>query len=266
MPLYQVAIYRPDDYDPSLESEGMIEGIHALNREMIAAGARKFACGLTPPGNARSLRVRPDGKVLVTDGPYAETKEHIGGFWILEAADLDEAVEWAGKGAVACRGSVEVRQIFFQPDAGAPEFEDKTMSLAALAPARPGEKRKPWFFASIVLPDDFDPSTITEAMLEDMNALERELNAAGARKFACGLAPAATAKTLRRQSDGRVLATDGPFTETKEHFGGFSILEAADVDEAVEWARKGAVACRASGEVRQMLFFQAPEQGAGGGR
>ena len=94
----------------------MIENIHALNREMIAAGARKFACGLSPAGNARSLRCQPDGKVLVTDGPYTETKEHMGGFWILEAANMDEALAWARKGAIACDVPGEVRELLFFPD------------------------------------------------------------------------------------------------------------------------------------------------------
>ena len=115
MTQYLVAIYHPDDYDPSVETEAMMEEIHALNREMIAAGARKFACGLSPAGNARSLRKQPGGEVLVTDGPYTETKEHIGGFWILECTDLDEALAWVRKGAKACRGPVEVRPIFFMP-------------------------------------------------------------------------------------------------------------------------------------------------------
>ena len=83
---------------------------------MIAAGARKFACGLSPASSAKSLRTRPNGKVLVTDGPYLETKEHIGGFWVLEAADLDEALAWGRKGAVACRASGEVRELLFYPD------------------------------------------------------------------------------------------------------------------------------------------------------
>jgi hypothetical protein len=120
MPQYLVAIYRPDDYDPSVESEAMIEEIHALNREMIAAGVRKLACGLSPADNAKSLRMQPDGKVLVTDGPYTETKEHVGGFWILDAANLDEALAWARKGAVACRASSEVRELLSRP---APEQE-----------------------------------------------------------------------------------------------------------------------------------------------
>ena len=115
MKQYLVAIYRPDDYDPSVETETAIEAIHALNREMIAAGARKLACGLSPASNAKSLRTQPGGKVLVTDGPYTETKEHIGGFWILEAADMDEALAWARKGAVACNASGEVREILSRP-------------------------------------------------------------------------------------------------------------------------------------------------------
>jgi hypothetical protein len=116
MPQYLVAVYHRDDYDPSVETAAMIENIHALNREMIAAGARKFACGISPAGKAKSLRLQPDGKVLVTDGPYTETKEHMGGFWILEAANLDEALAWARKGAVACRASGEVRELLFSPD------------------------------------------------------------------------------------------------------------------------------------------------------
>ena len=116
MPQYLVAIYHPDDYDPSVETEATIEKIHALNRELIATGARKFACGLSPASNAKSLRAQPDGEVLITDGPYLETKEHIGGFWILEAADMDEALAWARKGTVACRFSGEVRELLFFPD------------------------------------------------------------------------------------------------------------------------------------------------------
>ena len=116
MPQYLVAVYHPDDYDPSVETEAMIENIHALNREMIAAGVRKLACGISPAGKAKSLRARPDGTVLVTDGPYTETKEHMGGFWILEAANMDEALAWARKGAVACRASGEVRELLFAPD------------------------------------------------------------------------------------------------------------------------------------------------------
>jgi hypothetical protein len=97
MPQYLVAIHHPDDYDPSVEKEAMARDIDALNEEMIAAGVRTFAGGLRPASSAKSLRAQPDGKVLITDGPYLETKEHIGGFWILEAADLNEALAWGAR-------------------------------------------------------------------------------------------------------------------------------------------------------------------------
>ena len=115
MPQYLVANYLPDDFDPSGVTEAMVEEIHALNREMIAAGVRKFACGIAPPAKAKTLRKQADGKLLVTDGPYIETKEHMGGFWILEAANLEEALAWAKKGAISCDAVGEVRELLFYP-------------------------------------------------------------------------------------------------------------------------------------------------------
>jgi hypothetical protein len=115
MPQYLVANYLPDDFDPSTVTEAMMEEIHALNREMIAAGVRKFACGISAADKAKTVRKQPDGSVRVTDGPYTEAKEHIGGFWILEAANMDEALAWARKGAIACDTAGEVRELLFFP-------------------------------------------------------------------------------------------------------------------------------------------------------
>lgn len=110
MTQYLVAIHHPDDYDPAVaEDEAMHRAIDALNDEMKAAGVRIFVGGLQPARRAKSLRVGPGGKVLITDGPYTEAKEHIGGFWVLEAADLDAALAWGRKAAIACRAPVEVR-------------------------------------------------------------------------------------------------------------------------------------------------------------
>jgi hypothetical protein len=113
MPQYLISTYLPDDFDPSLVTEATVEAIHALNREMIAAGVRKFACGLSP--KAVTLRSQPNGEVVVTDGPYLETKEYVGGLSILETEDLDEVVAWARKGAKVFQGVVEVREVFFVP-------------------------------------------------------------------------------------------------------------------------------------------------------
>ena len=118
MTQYLVAIHHPDDFDPGSESQQTARDIDALNDEMNAAGAIVFVGGLAPANAAVSVRARPDGGLLVTDGPYMETKEHIGGFWVLECADLDAAVAWGRKAAVACRTPVEVRA-FNEPSAGA---------------------------------------------------------------------------------------------------------------------------------------------------
>jgi hypothetical protein len=115
MPQYLVSIQLPDNYDPSLEDEAVIRDVHALNEEMDVAGIMLFAGGLEPASMAKTLRKQADGEVIITDGPYVESKEHIGGFSIVEAADMDEALAWARKAAIACRVPVEVRGIFFRP-------------------------------------------------------------------------------------------------------------------------------------------------------
>jgi hypothetical protein len=113
MPQYLVSIHHPDDYDPLVaEDEAMGRDIDVLNEEMQAAGARFFAGGLHPVKTAKSLRAQPNGEVLMTDGPYLKTTEHVGGFWILEAANLDEALAWGRKAVVACRAPIEVRPFY----------------------------------------------------------------------------------------------------------------------------------------------------------
>jgi len=114
MPQYLLASYLPDDFDPSTMTPEAIEAIYAVNRELEAAGAKRFACGLSPI--TTTLHKKPDGKVVVTDGPYIETKEHIGGLMVIEAANLDAALAWARKGLVGGGTSIEVREVFFRPD------------------------------------------------------------------------------------------------------------------------------------------------------
>ena len=91
----------------------------AFNRKYQQTGELIGAYGLADQVNARLVR-RQDGAPAVTDGPYLETKEHIGGFWVLEAADLDEALAWGRKAAVACRAPVEVRAVFQKPQGAQP--------------------------------------------------------------------------------------------------------------------------------------------------
>ena len=110
MPQYLVAIQHPANYDSSQESEAMMRDIDALNEEMEAAGVRMFAGGLQSIGKAKSLRAQPGGAVAVTDGPYAEAKEYVGGFWLLKCANMSEALDWGRKAVIACRVPVQVRE------------------------------------------------------------------------------------------------------------------------------------------------------------
>ena len=107
---FLVAIHHRDDYDAFVEEDqAMSRDIDVLNEEMQAAGVRMFAGGLKHVREAKSIRKQPNGEVMLTDGPYLETKEHIGGFWILENLTLEEALEWGRKATIACRAPVEVR-------------------------------------------------------------------------------------------------------------------------------------------------------------
>lgn len=90
------------------EMEKAFADVDAFNTELTEAGKWVFAGGLQEPSTATVVQ-SSGGEVLTTDGPFGESKEHIGGFWIIEAADLDEALAWAEKGSRACANPVEVR-------------------------------------------------------------------------------------------------------------------------------------------------------------
>jgi hypothetical protein len=107
---YLLAVHSVEgEAPPSPEvMQEMYKNVDTFNAELQAKGAWVFAGGLEPADIATVVRVT-GGDVLTTDGPFAETKEQLGGVWIIEATDLDAALAWAAKGAAACRGPVEVR-------------------------------------------------------------------------------------------------------------------------------------------------------------
>src|ERR1700759_1378857 len=90
------------------EIQRSYKGVDAFNQELMASGNWVFGGGLLPPDTATVVRAQ-GGKVIMTDGPFAESKEQIGGFWVIKAVDLDAALEIAGRGSQACGGPVEVR-------------------------------------------------------------------------------------------------------------------------------------------------------------
>jgi len=116
MTQYLLSIYQPDGPVPEPDALAAISrDLEAVNRELVAAGAWVFAGGLFPASTATVLRPQADD-VLMTDGPYVEGKEHLGGFTIVSAPDLDVALEWGRKLARATTLPVEVRP--FQGQAG----------------------------------------------------------------------------------------------------------------------------------------------------
>ncbi len=109
MTQYLLSIYQPDEGPPPPEVlDKVMHDIDVLNAELQAAGAWVFTGGLHPPSTATVVRVA-DGEVLLTDGPYAEGKEHVGGFWVIRAPDLDAALAWGRKAALATTLPIEVR-------------------------------------------------------------------------------------------------------------------------------------------------------------
>jgi len=114
MTQYMLAVHSVEGEDPSAEEMAQAyKDVDVLNAELQEKGVWVFGGGLHPADTATVVRVT-DGEMLTTDGPFAETKEQLGGFWIIEAPDLDAALAWAAKGAVACRNPIEVRP--FQDD------------------------------------------------------------------------------------------------------------------------------------------------------
>ncbi len=114
MKQYLLSIYQPDGAMPAPEVlDGVMRDVRALRQQMKSAGAWVFSGGLHPPSTATVVRLK-DREVLTTDGPYTEGKEHIGGFTIVRAPDLDSALEWGRKLARATTLPIEVRPFYHE--------------------------------------------------------------------------------------------------------------------------------------------------------
>jgi hypothetical protein len=118
MPQYMLSVHGSADEFDSMSPEEMQQiyaDVDAFNDKVREAGKWVFAGGLEPI-EASTLVDGTGESPVITDGPFSESKEHLGGFWVISAADLDEALDWAARGSKACHGKVEVRP--FAPDAG----------------------------------------------------------------------------------------------------------------------------------------------------
>ena len=225
--------------DPDLASEWDDEaGAAVLSwiEETIRTRVNLQGARLRPTADATTVKIR-DGDLIITDGPYAETKEQIAGYDLLECADLDEAVRWASRNAHCRAGAVEVR------------------ALPERAPAVPLPKPGPGktrYMMLVCTDPAVDPREFEHA--EPVDPWVTEMDGRGARLYGSELEPPGSARTVRVR-DSRAIVTDGPFAETKEQIAGFDVLECADLDEAIEIAGKHPMARLGILEVRPFWPF-----------
>jgi hypothetical protein len=206
------------DLDGAWDDEAWA-ALTAWLEETIAAGVSIEGSPLQLDAGATTVKVR-DGELLVTDGPYAETKEQVAGYDVIECASMEEAVRWAGRHPHSWMGAVEVRALA----GGAP----------VVRPPEPGAGKSRYMMLvctdPAVDPREFD-------RMEPAGPWADEMDGRGIRVFGSELEPPASARTVRVR-DKRAIVTDGPFAETKEQVVGFDVLECAGPDEAVEAAAR----------------------------
>ncbi len=111
MPQYLISVWHDDEYEVDFstpDAQRRVQKVSALNEEMQRTGTWVFGGGLMPASSATTVQA-DGGEVSMTDGPYAESKEQMGGFWVIEAPDFDAALDWTRRCAIACEEKLELR-------------------------------------------------------------------------------------------------------------------------------------------------------------
>ena len=230
------------------ESAAMGGATESWVDEMDRRAIRREGTALRPVREAVTVRVR-GGEVLVSDGPFAETKEQIAGYDVVECSGPDEAIEVAAKHPVARFGSIEVRP--FQPS-GWWAAEDRQ------GPALGTRYLVIHCFDQTAAPDQADHGSAPgSADAEAQRAWDAETDALDVKLGGGGLRPASEARTVRVR-DGEVLVTDGPFVETKEQVAGLNTLCCASLPEVIEIVSRHPIARLGACELRA---FWDPAQG-----
>lgn len=205
--------------DPALAGTVEIEDPDARAEEGAETGLRITGRALEDPDTATTVRVR-DGEVLLTDGPFAETKEIVAGYDRLEAPDLETAVDYAGRHPVAAIGALEVREVWagFVEEREAPVPPTRTAGVDYL-------------FLHVPEPALLRAATRATG---DPTPWVRSVEAAGTTLGGDRLRDAdeRTSAVVRRR-DGTMLISRGPFAEVAEQIAGIDLIRAADLDEAI---------------------------------
>jgi hypothetical protein len=219
------------------KADAMREHISGWLEEMGSRGVRRFGHELAPAGAAVTVRVR-DGETVLSDGPFAETKEFVAGFDVVDCADLDEAIEVAAKHPVSWFHSIEVRpfgEYPLDPSGSDPDSGDDRELQAAgklAGDPAPGSERYLLLFCINGIPE---PDDEEETIRRDARDWLAQVVGRGIQVYGHSLGPAETATTVRVR-DGERLISDGPFVETKEFLGGFDILDCVSRQEAIDLA------------------------------
>ncbi|HTU30747.1 MAG TPA: YciI family protein [Solirubrobacteraceae bacterium] len=229
---YLLMICAGEDREASTPRMGIDQWVEESDR----AGTRLLGRPLDPPETAATVRVR-GGETLLSDGPFAEAKEYVAGFDIVDCADLDEAIELAANHPVAAFGAVEVRPFFGEFD-----FPDAAREWARTEPS------ESW---ALFMCLDGIPATDEEeaAIRAGSIAWGERLTERGTMIVGQPLAHADTA-TCVRVDGGETLLSDGPFVEAKEFIGGFAILQGVTRQEAIGLAAEHPLAAYHRVEVR----------------
>jgi len=220
---YMLIHFQPSELDHEMGQSWQPDAsLTTWLEETVPSGVNLQGSRLRPSSDATTVRSR-NGELLVTDGPFAETKEQIAGYDVLECAGIDEAVRWASKHPTLPTGSIEVRPLLDgPPPMPLPEQREATLRYVLL----------------VCLGDDFHMGPQDQAEIGPAtDAWVKEMDARGARLFGSQLEGPERARTVRRKG-AQLMVTDGPFAETKEQIAGFDILECADLDEVLEVGAK----------------------------
>jgi len=245
MLIHAVDESRLGDPSPQVETE-----LAAWEEEMVGRGIELDGARLFPTSDATTVRV-PDGDVQVTDGPFAETKEQIAGYDVLDCPDLDTAIAVAAAHPTLNVGAIEVRAFDDgMPTPEVPETVAEGKRRYLMLVCADMRRAMAATTAQAPSPDLWDPPEPEQPDGED--DVERWIADAGPRRiYGWALQFPNQAVTVRRV-DGRVVTTDGPFAETKEQVAGFDLLECRDLDDAIAVAAGHPVAGGGALEIRPL--------------
>ena len=223
-----------------LPDEKILSEMGSYNEQLVKAGALLAGEGLQ--ASSKGGRVRyAKGKFKVTDGPFAETKELVAGFWLIQAKSREEALEWARR-APFQEGEVEVRQLFELTDfpvdpAEKPDgWREKEEQFRAAPPARkPGTIR---FMGLLKADQDTEAGVLPdEKFLGAMGAFFEQGTKSGLILSGEGLQPSSQGFRVR-YSGAKRSVVDGPFVETKELVAGYAIIQVKSRKEMIEWTKR----------------------------